>query len=761
MTSTNDPTPSLDETLPRSGSGDMPFEELGMPPVPDQIDGFRIVGLMASGGMGAVYEAVQEDPRRRVALKMIRPGLATKALLSRFQFEAQTLARLRHPNIAQIYQTGTWESPSGALPYFAMEYIPNATSLTHYANTNNLSLRDRLVLFMKVCGAVHHGHLRGIVHRDLKPGNILVGGNGEPKLIDFGVARATDSDQAAVTQMTNVGQLIGTIQYMSPEQCDADPDDIDARSDVYTLGVVLYELLSNHLPYDMKEAALHEMVRVIKQDEPTRLSSLEAQFAGDVETIAKKALEKTRDRRYQSALELRSDIGRFLDDEPILARPASRIYLIRKFAKRHRALVACSLSITALILGSLIWTSVTLSIIYKQQTRLRAVNDDLVSSIYTASKLGGDIYERLLVMDASIDVRRAIADLVQERSDAIYHLIEGQNLDSETHPVFEMVREARIRARIDVGDVLGGSRGAYSNLGRPLDAQQLYEEAAEINDLWLDEDPMYVVPTLLHMQILTRKGDVRYLAGTPEQAQPLYSEIVDYGRMLLDNDAAMFQHIRVMYQASLRLADCHAEAGRLDEMLKSVKSARSILEQNIDDLNAYGVRRDLALISRREGYAVYEQVSAIEGEETARDQARPHYESSLQNFSDLAAAAPASGRAQRDLAWARYYLAYLEAGGGDEVRGRSELADGAILLMEYLRRNPEDADARRDIPLYLTQVVALEPYLGGEPLARETIDKCNALLQSMIEQRPQDSQLERLATEIAKMHPTSDAMNAN
>ncbi|MCH6551932.1 MAG: serine/threonine protein kinase, partial [Planctomycetes bacterium] len=187
-----------------------------------RIGRYHLRRLIASGGMGSVYEAVQEKPHRIVAVKVMRQGIASKSALRRFEYESQILARLRHPGIAQVYEAGTHDDGSGGVPYFAMEYIPNARPITEYARTKSLTSRQRLELFVKVCEAVHHGHQKGIIHRDLKPANILVDSAGQPRIIDFGVARATDSDMAVTTLQTNVGQLIGTLQYMSPEQCDAD-----------------------------------------------------------------------------------------------------------------------------------------------------------------------------------------------------------------------------------------------------------------------------------------------------------------------------------------------------------------------------------------------------------------------------------------------------------------------------------------------------------------------------------------------------------
>ncbi|MFH0982190.1 MAG: serine/threonine-protein kinase [Planctomycetota bacterium] len=301
------------------------------PLIGSHVGSFHIKQVIASGGMGTVYEAVQEHPHRTVALKVMHRNIASRSALRRFQFEAQILGRLRHPNIAQVYQAGMhtpspsqgegWgEGQAEPVPYFAMEYIPAAKPITRYAKEKGLNTADRLELFAKACDAVHHGHQKGIIHRDLKPANILVDSAGEPKVIDFGVARATDSDLSLTTQQTCIGQLVGTVQYMSPEQCDADPQDLDTRSDVYSLGVVLYELLTGELPYQASGTTIYAATRAIKEQMPRRPSSINRRLRGDVETITLKALEKDRDRRYQSAAELAQDLHRHLNREPIMAR---------------------------------------------------------------------------------------------------------------------------------------------------------------------------------------------------------------------------------------------------------------------------------------------------------------------------------------------------------------------------------------------------------------------------------------------------------
>lgn len=274
--------------------------------VPARIGNYRIIGLLGEGGMGSVYEAEQENPNRRVALKVIKPGLAGPDLLRRFEQEAQALGRLQHPGIAQIYEAGTENSGFGEQPFFAMEFIGGRT-LIDFCNEEKLDTRKRLELMARVCEAVQHAHQRGIIHRDLKPGNILVDQTGQPKILDFGVARVTDSD-AQATRQTDLGQLIGTLAYMSPEQVLADPLEIDTRSDVYSLGVILYELLSGNMPYRTDRKHLHETIQAIREEEPAPLRTLSRAFRGDIETIVGKALEKDKHRRYASAAGLAGDI---------------------------------------------------------------------------------------------------------------------------------------------------------------------------------------------------------------------------------------------------------------------------------------------------------------------------------------------------------------------------------------------------------------------------------------------------------------------
>jgi tetratricopeptide (TPR) repeat protein/predicted Ser/Thr protein kinase len=426
-------TPTFSESAPTfaegapTSAGATAVGVVGVPALPAMIGRYRVVRLIGEGGMGAVYEAEQDQPRRTVALKVIKPGLAGPELLRRFAQESQALGRLQHPGIAQIYDAGTADTGYGTQPYFAMEFIRGET-LRDYADAHHLGVRQRLELVVKVCDAVHHAHQRGLIHRDLKPGNILVDEAGQPKILDFGVARVTDSD-AQATMRTDVGQLVGTLAYMSPEQVLADPLDLDIRSDVYALGVILYELLAGRLPYDLSKR-LHEALHTIREQDPSKLSSIDRRYRGDIETIVAKALEKDKTRRYASAAELAADITRHLKDEPIVAQPPTTRYQLEKFARRHKALVAGVAAVFVVLVAGVVVS--TWQAIRAGRAEAAAVQDrDRAAAAERSATVARD--EAVAAKDDAVAARgvavTAEAEAKQERDRA---LAEKRRADTES-----------------------------------------------------------------------------------------------------------------------------------------------------------------------------------------------------------------------------------------------------------------------------------------------------------------------------------------
>jgi tetratricopeptide (TPR) repeat protein len=366
------PPPPKDDTLP------------GEEPIGTRIGRYKLLQKIGEGGWGVVYRAEQEEPvRRPVALKIIKLGMETKSVIARFEAERQALAMMDHPNIARVYDAGATDRGP---PYFVMELV-RGVKITTYCDQHQLGLRERLDLFIQVCHAIQHAHQKGIIHGDIKPSNIMVSlndGVAEPKVIDFGIAKATEARLTDRLLFTAYAQLIGTPAYMSPEQADVNSVDTDTRSDIYSLGVLLYEMLTGLTPFDAKqllEAGLDEMRRILREKEPARPSvrlaalpveelvrtandrqtdahRLAVLIRGDLDWIVMKALEKDRSRRYETANGLALDIQRHLNNEPVMARPPSRLYRFRKLVRRNRVVFAAGGAVAAALvigLGTSTW----------------------------------------------------------------------------------------------------------------------------------------------------------------------------------------------------------------------------------------------------------------------------------------------------------------------------------------------------------------------------------------------------------------------
>ena len=340
---------------------------------------YKLLEKIGEGGMAVVYMAEQTQPiRRKVALKIIKLGMDTRQVIVRFEAERQALAMMDYPSIARVLDAGATET---GRPYFVMELV-QGVSITEYCDQNRLSTRERLALFTQVCHAVQHAHQKGIIHRDIKPSNVMVthrDGNPVPKVIDFGIAKATNQRLTEKTLFTRYAHIIGTPAYMSPEQAELSDVDIDTRSDIYSLGVLLYELLTGTTPFgeeELRQAGYTEMQRIIREEEPTKPSTklntlgdtltdvakrrgctpdlLRRSIRGDLDWIVMKSLEKDRARRYETVNSLAMDVRRHLKDEPILARAPTTIYRLNKFLRRHRSEAAATLGIALMLCAAIV-----------------------------------------------------------------------------------------------------------------------------------------------------------------------------------------------------------------------------------------------------------------------------------------------------------------------------------------------------------------------------------------------------------------------
>jgi serine/threonine protein kinase/tetratricopeptide (TPR) repeat protein len=568
----NDPGATLDSIPSIDGPGTI-------------IGRYELLELIGEGGMGLVYIAEQKRPvKRRVALKIIKPGMDSKQVIARFEAERQALALLDHPNIAHVFDAGTTR---GGRPYFVMEYV-KGMSITKYCDEYKLNIEERLQLFRDVCDGLHHAHQKGIIHRDIKPSNILVSIHGEravPKIIDFGIAKATARSLTDKTMFTYQGQLLGTPEYMSPEQVDLATQDIDTRSDIYSLGVVLYELLAGVLPFEsdsFRQAGFAEVQKTIREQEPTppstRLTDLgeEAKEIAasrrtqvitlarclhrELEWIPLMAMRKDRTRRYRSASELADDIKNYLTGAPLIAGPETVAYRVKKFVHRHAgSVVTVAITAVAIILGLVTSTAMYFraeqalnkELIARAEAERQAkisqavakfLIDDFLASVYSFSDGSGDVSLPLALgfaasrLEDRFGTEPLIEASIREALGKTYRR-RGEYEEAEPH----LERACQIRQE-QLGEVDPSTLVSMNNLASIYEEQGRYEDAEALYVKTL-EGTQRVLGGEHHdtLDSMTKLGSLYYKRGRYDEAKALLNKALEIGRRVLGMDDVQTQ----------------------------------------------------------------------------------------------------------------------------------------------------------------------------------------------------------------------------
>ena len=555
---------------------------------------YRIVGLLGEGGMGRVYLAQQVHPQRQVALKVVR-GVSA-AVIERMRREIEVLAQLEHPGIARLYAAGESRIDDVDVPWLALEYI-RGVDLVRHADEQDLGLVARLRLLIEIARAVHHAHERGVVHRDLKPGNILVDESGHPKVLDFGIARLRDD---VANSLTQDGQVLGTLPYMSAEQLLGDGTRVDARSDVYSLGVVAYELIGGRLPHPrLNTSTIFEALDILRRESPPRLSAISPAARGDLDTVIMKALASDRAQRYASAADWADDLQRIIDHRPITARPLTRLYRASRFVRRHRLLTAAIASVV-LVLAVASLVSLRYAFVAGQaraEADQRAQESRAVSAFLERMLASADpelSAGRKLTVDDVVDqaegdlerldaepgVQRAVATTLARTRRALGDYDAAMALNRRALDLAE--RHAAGEAQR--GMLLHQRASLFADLGQ-------FDEAMAALEKTRAEWPQASLSDRLAMDLTSARIDDE--AGRPEQAESKYrallSEADGIGRQVLSGDADLRG---LLETARSNLSGVLRDRGALDE---SEQLTRAVLESRIE---ALGERAPLTLSSR-------------------------------------------------------------------------------------------------------------------------------------------------------------------
>lgn len=600
--------------------------------VPAEVGDYRIIRKIGEGGMGVVFEAEQSQPRRRVALKLIRSG-AVSGLRARqrFELEAEILGRLRHPSIAEIFSAGTVEVASTAHPYFAMELVEGRALLDH-ANAASLDVRERLTLLARVCDGIQHAHVNGVIHRDLKPHNILVESDGHPRILDFGVARLSEpSDGNTATFQTDAGQIIGTLEYMSPEQASGDPGAVDTRTDVYALGVLAFELLSGRRPLDLSGLTIPRALQAIAESPPARLADLVPGLPADVALMVETSLHKDPALRYDSAAAFAVDLRRWLDDRPILARAPGFWYLARTFTRRNRVLVGGTLAVVLALVAGIIgvgWQAREARLARDREAAARKeaeidadrakvtvqfLKRDVLGAAHP-DELGPEAAVKDVFLRAAERVGKSLSERPEveiEIRDTLLHVWLGLGLmekaDEESRDLLELVKELHGEPSLPVADVLRVRAEVLEKRSRLPEALEVVRAAlAMMEKLGRVRDEKYAGCANTLGWLLRESGDRsesgRWIERALEVRRQVYAGRDSEALAISLNDLAIVEQDRSRLDAAEAL---HREALAMRRRLHG--KAHTKVAQSLNNLAL--LHRDLG--RRKEARREFEEVIAI------------------------------------------------------------------------------------------------------------------------------------------------------